>query len=129
MPSCCLLPCPSAELPLCFLLLPLLRLPALCVLYDPLHLLRAESPFDPLKVGNCPPQGLVLQLHLLQAFGQVAQRLTKRPYRHCCRQGRFGYDFLLPLYCCRGLLVISYTMRLIPFTSLTMRVDTRSSGS
>lgn len=97
MPSCCLLPCPSAELPLCFLLLPLLRLPALCVLYDPLHLLRAESPFDPLKVGNCPPQGLVLQLHLLQAFGQVAQRLTKRPYRHCCRQGRFGYDFLLPL--------------------------------
>ena len=31
MPSCCLLPCPSAELPLCFLLLPLLRLPALCV--------------------------------------------------------------------------------------------------
>lgn len=28
-----------------------------------------------------------------------------------------------------GLLVMSYTMRLIPFTSLTMRVDTRSSNS
>ena len=31
-----------------------LRLPALCVLYDPLHLLRAESPFDPLIVLDLP---------------------------------------------------------------------------
>ena len=121
MPSCCLLPCPSAELPLCFLLLPLLRLPALCVLYDPLHLLRAESPFDPLKVGNCPPQGLVLQLHLLQAFGQVAQRLTKRPYRHCCRQGRFGYDFLLPLApvrCFLNRFAYKISLRVLVFFSL-----------
>ena len=70
MPSCCPLPRPPAEPPLCFPLLPLLRLPTLDVLHGSLHFLRAESPLDPLKVGNCPPQGLVFQLHLLQAVRQ-----------------------------------------------------------
>ena len=71
MPSCCPLPRPPAEPPLCFPLLPLLHLPALGVLHGSLHFLRAESPLDPLKVGNCPPQGLVFQLHLLQAVRQL----------------------------------------------------------
>ena len=70
MPSCCPLPRPSAKLPLCFPFLPLLRLPALCVLHGPLYFLRAESPLHSLKVGNCPPQGLVFQLHLLQTVRQ-----------------------------------------------------------
>ena len=70
MPSCCPLPRPPSKPPLCFLLLPLLRLPALCVLHGSLYFLRAESPLDPLKVGNSTPQGLVLQLRFLQAVGQ-----------------------------------------------------------
>lgn len=70
MPSCCPLPRPPSKPPLCLLLLPLLRLPALCVLHGSLYFLRAESPLDPLKVGNSTPQGLVLQLRFLQAVGQ-----------------------------------------------------------
>ena len=36
MPSCCLLPRLPAKPPFCFPLLPLLQLPALCVLHSPL---------------------------------------------------------------------------------------------
>ena len=38
----CPLPRPPSKPPLCFLLLPFLRLPALCVLHDPFHFFRAE---------------------------------------------------------------------------------------
>ena len=63
MPSCCLLPCSSAKLPFCFPLLPLLCLSPPGILHSSFYFLRAESPLDPLKVGNCPPQSLVLQVH------------------------------------------------------------------
>lgn len=65
-----MLPRPSAELPFCFPLLLFHRLPAFCVLYGPLYFRRAERPLNPLKVGYCPPQGLVLQLRFLQAVRQ-----------------------------------------------------------
>lgn len=76
MPARYLSPCPSAELPFCFLLLFLCRLLAFCVLHGSLYFIRAKYPLDPFKVGNCPPQGLVLHLHLLQAFGQIGVALS-----------------------------------------------------
>lgn len=55
--------------------------PLFCGLYSRRYLFRAKDPLDPLIVGGDLPQGLVLHLCLLQAFGQVGKGLTdsKKP--------------------------------------------------
>ena len=105
------LPCSPAKFPFCFSLLFLCCLPPFCVLNGPFYFLRAERSLDPLKVGGCPPQGLVLHLHLLQAFGQVGVSLpypaivplqtliALEEYLDSARNGTLNVDILNTFIC------------------------------